>query len=80
MFVLDSTKTMGYCGKDGIKWFQVELNGGSATLEIKLDGAANFVPFDGSTLADGVFIYTLPKCRLQLTGITGSPVVYVYSD
>lgn len=77
MVVLSTSKTTAFVGSAGEKYVQVELNGGSATLQIKMKGASNFVDFDGGTLEDGVFVYNMPVCDLQLSNITGSPVVSV---
>ena len=75
MLTLTSTNTTGQILTGGDKWVQVNLNGGSADLEVQVEGAGEYVS-DGA-LEEGILVITLPKGYVRLTNVTGTPSVFI---
>lgn len=61
--------------KGGDYHVQTSLNGGTASLQIKLLGADSYVDFPNNQLSDGeLALFTLPTGHIRID-FTGNPVV-----
>lgn len=66
--------------QSGLHYVQVELNGGSADLQVRFPSGISYVDFEQGSLVDGFTTMLLPRSDIKMVNIIGNPIVLIMKD